>query len=53
MLNIQRLIYLQGGIPLLENCDLQIFANQRVGLVGKNGCGKSTLFRLVRGVIKP
>lgn len=53
MLNIQRLTYLQGGIPLLENCDLQIFANQRVGLVGKNGCGKSTLFRLVRGVIKP
>lgn len=53
MLNIQRLTYLQGGIPLLENCDLQIFSNQRVGLVGKNGCGKSTLFRLVRGVIKP
>lgn len=53
MLNIQHLTYLQGGIPLLENCDLQIFANQRVGLVGKNGCGKSTLFRLVRGVIKP
>ena len=53
MLDIQRLTYLQGGIPLLENCDLQIFANQRVGLVGKNGCGKSTLFRLVRGVIKP
>ena len=53
MLNIQRLTYLQGGVPLLENCDLQIFANQRVGLVGKNGCGKSTLFRLVRGVIKP
>jgi len=53
MLNIRHLTYLQGGIPLLENCDLQIFANQRVGLVGKNGCGKSTLFRLVRGVIKP
>ncbi|WP_292913444.1 ABC-F family ATP-binding cassette domain-containing protein [Nitrosomonas sp.] len=45
--------YLQGGTPLLENCHLQIFANQRVGLVGKNGCGKSTLFRLIRGVIKP
>ncbi|MBV6446967.1 MAG: putative ABC transporter ATP-binding protein YheS [Nitrosomonas sp.] len=53
MLNIQSLTYLQGGTPLLENCHLQIFANQRVGLVGKNGCGKSTLFRLIRGVIKP
>jgi len=53
MLNIQSLTYLQGGVPLLENCHLQIFANQRVGLVGKNGCGKSTLFRLIRAVIKP
>jgi ATP-binding cassette subfamily F protein 3 len=53
MLNIQRLNYLQNGIPLLENSNLQIFANQHVGLVGKNGCGKSTLFRLIRGVIKP
>lgn len=53
MLNIQALTYLQGGTPLLENANLQIFAGQRVGLVGKNGCGKSTLFRLIRGVDKP
>lgn len=53
MLNIQQLNYLQNGIPLLENSNLQIFDNQRVGLVGKNGCGKSTLFRLIRGAIKP
>ncbi|MDR4518904.1 MAG: ATP-binding cassette domain-containing protein [Nitrosomonas sp.] len=53
MLNIRSLTYLQGGAPLLQNCDLQIFAGQHVGLVGKNGCGKSTLFRLIRGEIKP
>ncbi|PSJ18672.1 ABC-F family ATP-binding cassette domain-containing protein [Nitrosomonas supralitoralis] len=53
MLDIQSLTYLQGGIPLLENCNLQIFSNQRIGLVGKNGSGKSTLFRLIRGVLKP
>lgn len=53
MLTIQSLSYLQGGVPLLENCHLQIFANQRIGLVGRNGCGKSTLFKLIRGVIKP
>lgn len=53
MLNIRCLTYQQSGIPLLENSNLQIFANQRIGLVGKNGCGKSTLFRLIRGVIKP
>ena len=53
MLNIQNLTYLQGGTPLLQNVNLQAFANQRIGLVGKNGCGKSTLFRLIRGEIKP
>jgi ATP-binding cassette subfamily F protein 3 len=53
MLNIQNLSYLQGGTPLLQNANLQAFANQRIGLVGKNGCGKSTLFRLIRGEIKP
>ena len=53
MLNIKNLSYLQGGIPLLENVNLQAYANQRIGLVGKNGCGKSTLFRLIRGMIKP
>ena len=53
MLNIQNLSYLQGGIPLLQNVNLQAFPSQRIGLVGKNGCGKSTLFRLIRGEIKP
>ena len=53
MLNIQNLTYLQGGTPLLQNVNLQVFAEQRIGLVGKNGCGKSTLFRLIRGEIKP
>lgn len=53
MLNIHNLTYLQNGLLLLQNVNLQIFANQRIGLVGKNGCGKSTLFRLIRGEIHP
>jgi ATP-binding cassette subfamily F protein 3 len=53
MLNISNLIYQQGGNVLFQQANLQIFANQRVGLVGVNGSGKSTLFRLIRGEIKP
>ncbi len=53
MLTIQNLIYLHGGRPLFEGANLQIFANQRIGLVGRNGCGKSTLFRLIRGELRP
>ena len=52
MLNIQNMTYLQSGIPLFQSANLQAFANQRIGLIGKNGCGKSTLFRLIRGEIK-
>ncbi|MFA6015054.1 MAG: ATP-binding cassette domain-containing protein [Gallionellaceae bacterium] len=52
MLNIQNLTYLQGGIPLFQSANFQAFANQRIGLVGKNGCGKSSLFRLIRGESK-
>ena len=53
MLNILNLNQLAGNKPLFHNANLQIFAEQRVGLVGKNGCGKSTLFRLIRGELKP
>ncbi len=53
MLNIQNITFLQGGVPLFQQANLQAFANQRIGLIGKNGCGKSTLFRLIRGELKP
>ncbi len=53
MLSITHLVYHVGGSPLLTDANLQVFANQRIGLVGKNGCGKSTLFRLIRGEVKP
>jgi ATP-binding cassette subfamily F protein 3 len=52
MLNIQNMTYLQGGQPLFQQANLQVFSNQRVGLVGQNGCGKSTLFRLIRGQLQ-
>ncbi len=53
MLNITSLTYLSGGKPLFQDANLQVFANQRIGLVGVNGCGKSTLFQLIRGLLKP
>ncbi len=47
MLNIQDLTYRVGGRTLLERASLNIGAGQRVGLVGPNGIGKSTLFKLI------
>ena len=33
MLNIQNLSYLQGGITLLQDVNLQVYPDQRIGLV--------------------
>ncbi|NPA24621.1 MAG: ATP-binding cassette domain-containing protein, partial [Deltaproteobacteria bacterium] len=38
-----------GGEPLLEGVNLELAAGERVCLVGRNGCGKSTLMRVIAG----
>lgn len=37
--------------PLLENINLEIAKGEIIGIVGKNGTGKSTLFKLIAGII--
>lgn len=38
---------------VLNNINLEIHAGDRVGVVGPNGTGKTTLFMLITGVLKP
>jgi ABC transport system ATP-binding/permease protein len=42
-----------GGTPLIENLTLRIEKGERIGLVGRNGVGKSTLLRLIAGTLLP
>ncbi|OCG04003.1 ABC transporter ATP-binding protein [Gilliamella sp. wkB112] len=42
----------RGTNLLLDNASATINPKQKVGLVGKNGCGKSTLFSLIKGEIQ-
>jgi len=42
-----------GEPPLLENVAFQIDKGERVGLVGRNGAGKSSLLKLLNGTLLP
>ncbi|MDX1975574.1 MAG: ABC-F family ATP-binding cassette domain-containing protein [Rickettsiales bacterium] len=52
MLFIQDLTYRIAGRTLLEKASLSIPAGHRIGLVGPNGTGKSTLFKLICGELQ-
>ena len=39
--------------PVLENLNLQLPAGKIIGLLGPNGCGKSTLIKLIAGLLQP
>ena len=41
------------NFPVLYNFNLQIPAGRIVGLLGPNGCGKSTLIKLISGLLQP
>ncbi len=49
MLNISNLSKIQGGETLYKDVNLQIYPGEKVGLVGPNGTGKTTLFRMIIG----
>ncbi|HAS3379217.1 TPA: ABC transporter ATP-binding protein [Vibrio cholerae] len=48
MITFSEIQLLRGGKPLLEQASATIHPGDKVGLVGKNGCGKSTLFALLK-----
>ena len=53
MIDIKDLSFHFGLRTLLEDTSVMIQDGQKVGLVGPNGCGKSTLFKLIEGKFSP
>jgi ATP-binding cassette, subfamily F, member 3 len=53
MLHLNDVSLRVGGRLLLEGASLHVPAGQRVGLVGRNGSGKTSLLRLIQGETQP
>jgi ATP-binding cassette subfamily F protein 3 len=53
MLHINDLTFRIEGRPLFEQATLAVLKGSKVGLVGRNGTGKSTLFNLIKGTLTP
>ncbi len=52
-LSLRRVSFSWGEPLLLDDVDLEIDKGQRIGLLGRNGTGKSTLMKLLAGEIEP
>ena len=53
MISINSLTVAFGGFTLLDSIDFHISENDKIGLVGKNGAGKSTVMKLICGLQNP
>ena len=49
ILSMENISKIYNGRTILDNVYLTIEDNDRIGLVGINGCGKSTLMRIITG----
>ena len=53
MISINNLTVAYGGFSLLNDINFHISENDKIGLVGKNGAGKSTILKLICGLQSP
>lgn len=53
LINLENISIAFGADPVLDNISLQIQRGDRIALLGRNGCGKSTLMKIINGVLEP
>jgi ATP-binding cassette subfamily F protein 3 len=52
MVSVSNISYFIGGRALYENANMFIKPKDKIGLIGLNGKGKSTLLRIINGELK-
>ena len=53
MIEARGIILSRGGHSILRGLDLKVEPGEIAGIVGPNGCGKTTLMRVLGGVLRP
>ena len=53
MIQLNQLSLQRGTLRLLDKAQLTIHASQKIGIVGANGVGKSSLFKMILGELQP
>lgn len=53
MISIEDVTVAYGGFVLLDRINFHISDNDKIGLVGKNGAGKSTILKMIEGIQVP
>ena len=53
MIALQDITIMRGTKVLIEGASATILQGQKVGIIGRNGCGKSTLFAAIQGELAP
>ncbi len=53
LIRLDKLELAYGHWPLLDQASLVIERGERIGLIGRNGAGKSSLLRIVAGEVQP
>lgn len=53
MISIEDVTVAYGGFVLLDRINFHISESDKIGLVGKNGAGKSTILKLICGIQNP
>src|SRR6187402_3859562 len=53
LLQLSEVCLAYGHVPLLDHADLVVEPGEHIGLIGRNGTGKTSLLKIIAGAARP